>query len=269
MNHLMRTLAPVSDPAWDEITDEATTVLRQFLAARKIVEFSGPHGWDHSSVDLGRVTRLDDAPRSGVEAAQRRVLPLVELRVPFELDRAELDAIERGAADADLEPVADAARQLALAEDTAVFDGYSAAGIVGITDATPHDPIVLSDDYEDYPSSVAKAVSRLRLEGVEGPYAIALGPRCYQGVMETTQRGGYPVLEHVRAILGGPIVWAPAVNGAVVVSLRGDDFELVVGQDISLGYRSHTETTVSLYLEESMSFRAVGPEAAIALRYAD
>lgn len=269
MNHLMRTLAPISDPAWEEITEEATTVLRQFLAARKVVELSGPHGWDHSSIDLGRVARLDAGPRDGVDAAQRRVLPLVELRVTFVLDRAELDAIERGAADADLEPVADAARTLALAEDTAVFDGYPAGDIVGIAEASPHDPIVISDDYEEYPGSVAKAVSRLRLEGVEGPYAIALGPRCYQGVMETTQRGGYPVLEHVRAVLDGPIVWAPAVSGAVVVSLRGGDFELVLGQDISLGYRSHTETTVSLYLEESMSFRAVGPEAGIALRYAD
>jgi uncharacterized linocin/CFP29 family protein len=112
-------------------------------------------------------------------------------------------------------------------------------------------------------------VSRLRAEGVEGPYGIALGPRCYQGVMETTQRGGYPVLDHVRSILSGPIVWAPAVGGAVVVSLRGGDFELVVGQDISIGYRSHTDSIVSLYLEESMTFRAVGPEAGIALRYDD
>jgi uncharacterized linocin/CFP29 family protein len=148
-----------------------------------------------------------------------------------------------------------------------VFDGYPAAGITGIAEASPHDPIPLSTDYEEYPSSVAKAVSRLRLEGVEGPYGIALGPRCYQGVMETTQRGGYPVLQHVREILGGPIAWAPSVSGAMVLSLRGGDFELVVGQDVSIGYRSHTESTVSLYLEESLTFRAIGPEAAIALRY--
>jgi uncharacterized linocin/CFP29 family protein len=267
MNHLMRELAPVSDEAWHEVTDEATTVLRQFLAARKLVEFSGPKGWNHAAEPLGRITALDDSPREGVEGALRRVQPLVELRATFELDRAELDAIDRGADDPDLDPVADAARRLALAEDRAVFDGYPAAGIEGMIEASPHDPITITTDYEDYPGSVAKAVSRLRLEGVEGPYGIALGPRCYQGVMETTQRGGYPVLEHVRAILSGPIVWAPSVNGAVVLSLRGGDFELVVGQDVSIGFRSHTDTTVSLYLEESMTFRAVGPEAAIALQY--
>lgn len=267
MNHLMRGLAPVSDRAWDEINDEATSVLRQFLAARKLVEFTGPKGWDHTAEADGRITRLDDAPHDGVEGSLRRVRPLVELRSTFTLDRSELDAIERGAPDPDLDPVADAARRLALAEDHAVFEGYRAAGIEGIAEASPHEPITITDDYEDYPSSVAKAVSRLRLEGVEGPYGIALGPQCYQGVMETTQRGGYPVLEHVRAILGGPIVWAPAVSGAIVVSLRGDDFELVVGQDVSIGYLSHTDSEVTLYLEESMTFRAVGPEAGIALRY--
>jgi uncharacterized linocin/CFP29 family protein len=267
MNHLMRRLAPVPDRAWDEINDEATSVLRQFLAARKLVEFEGPKGWDHAAEPTGRTTVLPDAPGDGVQGAVREVLPLVELRAEFELDRAELDAIERGAPDPDLDAVADAARRLALAEDRAVFDGYPAAGIRGIAEASPYEPIPLSDDYEEYPSSVAKAVSRLRLEGVEGPYGIALGPRCYQGVMETTQRGGYPVLEHLRTILGGPIVWAPAVSGAIVVSLRGDDFELIVGQDVSIGYRSHTDTTVRLYLEESITFRAIGPEAGIALRY--
>lgn len=267
MNHLMRELAPVADDAWNEITEEATSVLRQFLAARKLVEFSGPKGWAHAAEVSGRVDRLDGTAHDGVSGALRQVQPLVELRAEFELDRSELDAVERGCPDPDLDPAADAARRLALAEDTAVFEGYSAAGIKGIAEASPHEPIGLTTDYEAYPSSVAKAVSRLRLEGVEGPYGIALGPRCYQGVMETTQRGGYPVLQHVRDILGGPIVWAPAVEGAIVVSLRGGDFELVVGQDVSIGYRSHTETTVSLYLEESMTFRAVGPEAGIALRY--
>ncbi|MFP4513758.1 MAG: family 1 encapsulin nanocompartment shell protein, partial [Acidimicrobiales bacterium] len=197
----------------------------------------------------------------------RQLQPLVEVRTELELVRAELDAVERGAPDPDLDPVAQAARRLALAEDAAVFDGYSAAGIVGIAEASPHESIPISSDYEEYPHSVAKAVSRLRLDGVEGPYGIALGPRCYQGVMETTQRGGYPVLQHVREILGGPVVWAPSANGAIVVSLRGGDFELVVGQDTSIGYRSHTESTVALYLEESFTFRAIGPEAGIALRY--
>ncbi|HSL59193.1 MAG TPA: family 1 encapsulin nanocompartment shell protein [Acidimicrobiales bacterium] len=268
MNHLFRELAPVSDAGWAEITEEAGRVLREYLAARKLVDFAGPKGWDHSAEPDGRVEAID-GPRDGLQAGRRVVHPLVELRAGIVLDRAELDAVDRGATDADLDPVIDAARTLALAEDTAVFAGYAAGGITGISEATPHDHIRLSDDYEEYPASVSRAVSRLRLAGVEGPYGIALGPRCYQGVMEATQKGGYPVLEQVRAILGGPIVWAPAVNGAVVVSMRGGDFELVSGQDVSLGYSAHTADQVHLYLEESFTFRALTPEAGIALRYDD
>ena len=77
----------------------------------------------------------------------------------------------------------------------------------------------------------------LKAAGIGGPYAIALGPRCYEGVIETTEKGGYPLLEHLGLILGGPVIWAPAVDGAIVLSQRGGDFALTIGQDISIAYR--------------------------------
>jgi uncharacterized linocin/CFP29 family protein len=265
VNHLLRELAPVSDTAWEAVESEARRALREYLAARRLVDFSGPHGWQHAAVGLGRVEGLD-APRDGVQAQLRRALPLVELRAPFELSRAELEAIDRGCQAPDLDPVITAARRLAQAEDKAVFHGYGPAGIRGITEASPHEAVAIGDDYEEYPRPVAKAVAKLRSWGVEGPYGIALGPRCYQGVMETT-RGGYPIIEHLKLILGGPVVWAPAVDGAVVLSVRGGDFELVVGQDISVGYHSADAESVALYLEESLTFQVHGPEAAVALVY--
>jgi uncharacterized linocin/CFP29 family protein len=75
------------------------------------------------------------------------------------------------------------------------------------------------------------------------------------------------VLEHIRVILGGPVVWAPAVDGAVVVSQRGGDYEIVCGQDFSIGYLSHDDRSVRLYLEESVTLRIAGPEAAVQLYY--
>ena len=267
MNHLLRELAPVSDPAWEAIEEEASRTLRHFLAARKVVDFSGPHGWEHSAETLGRVDSLQAAPAEGVDAAARRIQPLAELRTPFELSRRELEAIDRGSRDYDLQVVIDAARQAAMAEDAAVFHGYDAAGIAGISESTPHAPVVIGDDYNQYPGTVARAVATLQTVGIGGPFAIALGPRCYTGVIETTEHGGYPVLEHIRLILGGPIVWAPAVDGAVVVSLRGGDFQLTCGQDFSIGYLDHDADRVRLYLEESMTFRALSPDAGVALVY--
>jgi uncharacterized linocin/CFP29 family protein len=269
VNHLLRELAPVSAEAWAAIEEEASRTLRHFLAARKVVDFSGPRGWTHSAETLGRVDSLGAAPAAGVDAAIRRLQPLAELRTTFELSRRELEAIDRGSRDYDLQPVIDACRQAATAEDAAVFHGYGEAGIVGISESSPHAPVVISDDYNQYPGLVARSVATLQAAGIGGPFAIALGPRCYTGVIETTEHGGYPVLEHIRLILGGPVVWAPAVDGAIVVTLRGDDFRLTCGQDFSVGYLDHDAESVRLYLEESMTFRAMSPEAGIALAYAD
>jgi uncharacterized linocin/CFP29 family protein len=265
VNHLFRELAPVSAAAWSEIEAEAKRSLSHFLAARKLVDFTGPLGWEAACLATGRTEPLDLDGTAGVELRRRRSLSLVELRVPFSLDRDELDRIEAGATDADLAAVVDAARTAADAEDKLVFAGVpgSSPGLVN----GPHDPIPLSDDYTRYPQAVALAVATLKDAGVAGPYAIALGPRCYRGVIETTEHGGYPLLMHLQTILGGPVVWAPAVDGAVVISQRGGDVELVIGQDFSIGYRDHDATTVNLYLEETAAVRVASPEAAIRLAY--
>jgi uncharacterized linocin/CFP29 family protein len=267
MNHLMRELAPVGDEAWEQIDEEATRSLKHYLAARRLVDFTGPLGWDHSSVDTGRIDVLAIGSLGAVEVARRRVAPLIEMRSAFSLDRAELAAAERGATDVDLDAVIAAGRTAALAEDHLVFHGYDEAGVTGIIPASPHEKVAITDDYNHYPSHVARAVAALRSADIAGPYAIALGARCYTGVTETTEHGGYPVFEHLRQILGGPVVWAPAVDGAVVLSQRGGDFELAVGEDFSVGYRSFDPTSVDLFIEESLTFRVHTPDAAVHLAY--
>ena len=266
MNDLRRHLAPIPDSAWSAIDEEASRTLKLKLAARKLVDFSGPLGLEAGAVSTGRRKSIPAAPVKGVAALAREVLPLVELEVDFELDRSELDAVGRGADDPDLEPLKQAASKLAHAEDLAVFHGYAAGGIQGITERTPHKPVQIPPAYEDYPKAVAQAVRLLHVSGVGGPYALALGPRCYEGLTQATE-GGYPVLKVVKLLIDGPVVWAPAVNGAVVLSMRGDDFELTVGRDISIGYRDHTADKVRLYFTESFTFRTLTPEAAVALVY--
>lgn len=266
-DHLRRELAPISDAAWAEIDNEATRTLQHFLAGRKVVDFSGPHGWDFAARTTGHTRSLGTGPVDGTAARLREVRPLVEVRSAFTLSLEELDTVERGADDIDLDPVRDAARRAAMAEDSAVFHGYPDAGIDGVGEAGARPPLDIGDDYDEYPGTVARAVAALQQDGIAGPFAIALGPRCWRGVIETTHHGGYPIFEHVRLILGGPIVWAPAVDGAVVVSMRGDDFRLTVGEDFAIGYLDHDLTTVSLYVEESFTFEILEPRAAVRLRY--
>ncbi len=266
MNDLLREHAPITADAWSEIDAEAKRTLEVLLAARRLVDFTGPLGWSTSAISNGRTETLSPPLQEGVASRIRRAQPLVEIRVAFELSRAELDAIGRGALDADLNPVRDAARAAAIAEDRAVFQGYAAAGIEGIFRASSQQALTIPEEYELYPDVVAEATHRLRSMGISGPYAIALGPRCYTGLTRSTTRG-YPIIDHVRELVHGPIVWAPAADGAVVMSMRGGDFELAVGQDFSIGYLEHTSASVRLYLQESFTFRVLTPEAAVPLTY--
>jgi uncharacterized linocin/CFP29 family protein len=265
VNHLLRELAPVTEAAWRLLDDEARERLTAALGARRLVDFSGPHGWDHSATNLGRTRTVNDPPAEGVEGTQRRVLPLVELRAGFSVTRAELHDADRGALDLDLTYLDDAARRIARAENVAVIHGWAAAGITGLAEASSHLPIPLGDDVDAYPRHVARAVEVIWHTGISGPYGLALGPEEYTAVIETTEHGGYPLFDHLRKILEGPIVWVPGVRGAVVLSLRGGDFLFESGQDLSLGYERHDQEAVHLYLEESFSFRVVTPEAALAL----
>ena len=269
MNNLKRELAPISSAAWKEIDAEATRQLKLKLAGRKLVDFEGPLGPTAVAVSTGRRESINSPPVADIEASRRQSQPLVELRSYFELSREEMDSVERGAKDPELHPLIEAAGRIAQAEDTAIFHGYAAGGIKGIDQVTTNPTLPIPDDYQAYPHSIAEATRLLRMAGVDGPYGIALGTRYYTGLTQAVGDGGYPVLNVVRKLVDGPLVWAPAINGAVVMSQRGGDFELTVGTDLSIGYQSHTDRVIRLYLVETMAFRVVTPEAAVALAHKD
>ena len=269
MNHLMRELAPIPAEGWRQIDDEARERLVTHLAARKMVDVAGPHGWTHSATPLGRTQRIEtpeDVRDREAVARQRRVLPLVEVRVPFTVDRAELENAERGADDVELDDLDQAAAQLGLLENRAVFHGWADAGIGGIADASPYPHETLGTDPERFPHVVANAVNTLRCNGIGGPYALAINPDGHTAIVESTEHGGLLVLDHLRhALGGGRVKRTTGLTGAVVLSLAGGDFQLELGQDIAVGYHSHDAETLTLYLEESFSFRVIEPDAALVL----
>jgi uncharacterized linocin/CFP29 family protein len=263
MNNLHRHLAPISDKAWEQIEREASRTLKRHLAARRVVDVIGPKGFDVSAVGTGHLKQIASLG-DGVETRQRKVKAFVELRVPFQLAREAIDDVDRGAEDSDWSAVKEAARKVAFAEDSAVFNGYVAAGIQGIREGASNAAIVLPANAKDYPGVVARAVSQLRLAGVNGPYALVLGADAY-----TTASGGsddgYPILHHIEREVDGGIIWAPAIKGGFVLTTRGGDLELDIGQDVSIGYLSHSSTVVELYLQETFTFQMLTSEAAVVL----
>ena len=188
----------------------------------------------------------------------------MRLRVPFTLSRAEIDNVERGAQDSDWDPVKEAAKKLAFIEDRAIFEGYAAASIEGIRNASSNKPLTLPADPREIPDVVSQAITELRLAGVEGPYSVLLSADVYTKVSETTEHG-YPILEHIDRLVPGDIIWAPAIEGAFVLTTRGGDFDLQLGTDVSIGYTSHNADTVQLYLQETLTFLCYTGEASVAL----
>jgi len=263
MNNLHRELAPVSDAAWSQIEEETTRTLKRYLAARRVVDVPAAGGIALPGVATGHLKPLA-AMGTGILAHRREVKALVELRVPFELSRQAIDDVERGSEDSDWQPAKDAAMKLAYAEDRAVFNGYKEADIQGIRESTSNPVIKLPGDVREYPDAVAHALSQLRLVGVNGPYSVVFGADEYTALAETRDHG-YPVLEHVKHIVDGNLVWGPAIQGAFVLTTRGGDFELNLGQDVSIGYLSHTDSSVRLYLQETFVFRVLTSEASVVM----
>ena len=160
--------------------------------------------------------------------------------------------------------VKDAAKKIAFAEDRAVFEGYQAAGIAGIRQSSSNPGLTLPAEVRDYPDAVSQAVSALRLAGVGGPFSLLLSAGAYTMVSETSDHG-YPIREHLARVVDGEIIWAPAIDGAFVLSARGGDFELRLGQDLSIGYLTHDVGTVQLYLQEALTFLVYTSEASVSL----
>lgn len=264
MNNLYRELAPISEAAWADIETEARRTFTRHVAARRVVDVLGPSGEELSAVGTGHLSELTP-PAEGVRARTRVVQPLVEFRIPFVVSRDAVDDVERGAKDSDWQPVKDAAKALAFAEDRAILDGYAAANIVGVRPGSTNSALTLPDDVREYPNAVAQAITALRLAGVDGPYSLLLSADAYTAVAETSDHG-YPVHEHIARVLrDGEIIWAPAIEGAVVLSTRGGDYELHLGQDVSIGYLSHDATSIELYLQETLTFLVQTTEAGVDL----
>jgi uncharacterized linocin/CFP29 family protein len=264
LDNLHRDLAPVSDAAWTQIEAEARRTFTRHVAGRRVVDVVGPAGLTLSAVGTGHLRPLE-APAEGVIAHTREVQHVIELRAPFSVTRQAVDDVERGAQDSDWQPVKDAAKLIAFAEDHTIFHGSEAAGILGIAPSSSNAPLPLPTDIRAVPDTVARALSALRLAGVDGPYSLLLSADVYTAVAEATDHG-YPIRDHLARLLhDGEAIWAPALDGALLVSRRGGDYELHLGQDVSIGYHSHDSERVELYLQETLTFLALTAESSVAL----
>ncbi|TQM12307.1 putative linocin/CFP29 family protein [Pseudoxanthomonas sp. 3HH-4] len=263
MNNLHRQLAPISSGAWEQIEEEASRTLKRYLAARKVVDVIGPAGSDLAAVGTGHLQALK-SEQEGLTVSQYKVKPLVRFRVPFKLSREAIDSVERGANDPDLQPLKDAARCIAFGEDRAIVDGYALANIDGIRPSSSNQSIALPAEVREYPGTVERAVATLKNAGVNGPYKLLLGRKPYERLSGAPAES-YPVLKDIRGLIDGEIIWAPAIEGGLMLTGRGGDFELHLGEELSIGYIGHSHEDVELYFQESFTFLNLTTEASVDL----
>jgi uncharacterized linocin/CFP29 family protein len=261
---LRRELAPIADGAWQELERQSRRVLKGNLSGRRLVDFSGPHGWPLAAVNLGKLELAAGQEADGVAWGRRQVLPLVELRVPFCLGIWDLDDLARGARSPDLDALTEAARKLARFEEQAVYRGFGPGGIRGLLETAVHPPVPLSRDRGQFPESVETALLAIQEAEIGGPFALVLGTEPYRWLM-AGEPTGYPLRKRIQALAAAGIHWSPVLAGGAVLSRRGGDFELTVGQDVAIGYRQHGTQEVELYFTESFTFRVLEPAAAVEL----
>ncbi|MGE4266850.1 MAG: family 1 encapsulin nanocompartment shell protein [Deferribacterales bacterium] len=259
MNFLRKEFAPISEEAWKEINRQAKDTLMANLSSRKFVDVDGPKGLDFSAVSLGRLF-LPKAQKGAVKYGISTILPLIEIRTPFSLGLWELDNIERGAKDINLDPLTEAAKQTATFEETAVYHGFKEGGISGINQLNVQ-KVAISLDKDSVTDAVTEALAMMRKEGVAGGANLVVNQELWKFLAHVFPGG--TLGDTIKNQIGGSIIYSGFVDGAVLVSARGGDAELTVGQDFAIGYTSHDSDNINLFVTESFTFRVVNPEGFI------
>lgn len=262
---LRREMAPVTDGAWKEIELQSSRILKGNLSGRKLVDFCGPHGWKFAAVNLGSLKVGPDDRADGVGWGLHKVLPLVEIRVPFSLGIWQLDDVERGTKNPDLRALTEAARKVAIFEESAIYKGFEGGNIQGMLQTSSHAPVPLSPDRSRFTEAIELAVLALQEAEIGGPFALVLGTEPYKWLM-AGDPNAYPLHKRIQPLVAGGIHWSPALEGGAVISLRGGDFEMTVGQDLAIGYKTHDTKDVELYFAESFTFRVLEAAAAVELK---
>ncbi|MDZ7671284.1 MAG: family 1 encapsulin nanocompartment shell protein [Halanaerobiales bacterium] len=256
MDLLKRNLAPITENAWEEIDSRAAEVFRTQLSARRSVHVDGPHGLDYNAISEGRLGIIK-GEQDEVRSSRYKVTPLVEARYTFELDRWELDNLERGTKDVDLGPLENAVEKMAKFEDEAIYNGFKGGEIKGLTEQAKKS-ISFGEDEGSIVNAVSEGMLLLQESYADKPYDLILGKEAYSRVQK--QAHGYPLNRRIEEIIGGQIIFSEEIKGALLIPHNHEDLELTIGQDFSIGYEEHDDKKVRLFISESFMFRTLDPE---------
>jgi uncharacterized linocin/CFP29 family protein len=262
MDILKRSFAPISEEAWRVLDDQAREVLKDNLSARRFVDVVGPMGWDFQGFGTGKLVLPEGQQKGAVQYGIRQFQPMVEARVSFEMNIWDLDDISRGAKDVDLSSLEEAARKIAAFEERAIYHGLEDGCIEGLFKGAASSMDLNLSKSKDMIAGVAKAVRSMETL-VKGPFALVGGDKLFSAIDSFYEP--YPMRKNLSGLVE-KLIYAPLLDGALLVSLAGGYTELTLGQDMSLGYESHDSNVVRLFFTETFAFRMLEPRAVMVLK---
>ena len=262
MDILKREIAPISQEAWSEIDDTAREVLSKMLSARKSLKINGPKGWDYSAVPEGRLEELDRASdNDNVGTGSYKVKTLVEARVSFELNKWELDNIQRGAKDIDFDNLESACEDLAMFEENAIYNGYKKGEIEGLVKAAGH-KLKLGKDGNDILQAIGEGKYTLFNSYGDMPFDLIVSAEVYNKLNIICD--GAHLIKVVEDLIGGEVIRSKALKGALLLPHKCEDIEFTIGQDLSIGFEKELDSTVQLFVTESFTLRVLDENKIVA-----
>ncbi|HMA05563.1 MAG TPA: family 1 encapsulin nanocompartment shell protein [Methanomicrobiales archaeon] len=258
--YLGRGDAPISGETWDLLDATMIEAARGILAGRRLLGISGPHGLGLKAVPLS-----DSRGRKGFVTSELLPVPLIQ--VPFCLGKRDIAAYERDRVAFDTCAVATAACAAATAEDALIFQG--SPGIAGLLSAKGS-PTVKISPWETVGAAadeVIGAVTALDDGGFHGPYSLGLAPARFNLLLRRYPQGEGTELDHLRTIVTGGIAKAPVLrDGGVLIASGRQYAELVIGQDMSVGFIGPAEENLEFSISESLVPLIHTPEALCILK---
>ncbi|HKL47564.1 MAG TPA: family 1 encapsulin nanocompartment shell protein [Candidatus Izemoplasmatales bacterium] len=253
MDIFKRNLAPISDQAWEEVDERAEEVINAQLTTRKSLKVNGPFGLSYTSIPTGRLDLIENNS-SKVKLGIYNNKSLLETRISFELSKWELDNLLRGAKDIELDALEDAAKVIARFEDDVIYNGSKNAGIAGLMQEAGIEKNIKLDSQEIL-SGISEALIDLKNAFVGGPFNFVVSRKVYNALNKV--HGSKLLRMIVEEMIGGHVIVSEMITGGLLLPVEHDDLEFTIGQEYTIGYESHTDDMVKLFIMNSFTLRVL------------
>ena len=265
---LQRSDAPFGREVWKQIDNAVCEAARNQLSARRVLETEGPYGLSLTSLPLGE-RFLERESDENVRITANRSVPVPLISSTFTLAARDIDNFVRKGLPMNLGPAARAAVQCARKEDRLLFYGSEALGMGGLLTAQGVGAVSLKEWKQpgDGVQDVLKAINKIDDAGFHGPYVLALEPSRYTALLRRYPQGSTLEIEHMREVIGGEVVKAPAIDGGGVLVAQGRHLaSIVLGQDLMIAFEGPEGREYTFVVSESPALRLTEPAAVCCLQ---